>query len=113
MAGKQWDKVAAAYQLLVEVAVNESTIHYKCISDQLGGSAKAVDGIYLVPIFKCCKAKDLPNLVSLVVIKGTDNPGRGWASRQTVRGDREKVYDYPWKDHPPPSVEELRSCGSH
>ena len=109
MVERHWDKVAGAYQILVDTATERSKVHYGYIGDQLGASAIAVDGLYLVPIYRYCRANDLPNLVSLVVKKGTDDPGLGWASQQTLKSERAGVYAFNWENQPRPTAEDLAS----
>ena len=112
MMKRQWDKVVGAYQILVDTAEIEGTIHYGYIGRQLGASAQAVDGLYLVPIYRYCRANDLPNLVSIVVKKDTDEPGIGWASQQTLKSEREEVYAFLWRNQPTPTAEQLASLST-
>ena len=109
MVERQWDKVVGAYQILVDTAAEGSTVHYGYIGGLLGASAISVDGLYLVPIYRYCRANDLPNLVSIVVKKGTDDPGFGWASQQTLKSERKAAYAFLWGNLPTPTPEDLAS----
>ena len=58
------------------------------------------------------KANNLPNLTSIVVNKDTGEPGDSYVPRETLYGDRERVYDFPWLDYAPPTIQELKSIES-
>ena len=107
MVERQWDNVIEVYEILVSTATDRGTTHYKYIGDQVGASARAVDGLYLVPIYEYCKANNFPNLTSIVVKKGTDEPGAGWASKRTLKSDRVEVYAFPWRDYASPTAEDF------
>lgn len=102
------DKVVATYLILIQAAAERGTTYCDYIGKQIGAAAISVQGLSLKCIERYCLANGLPNLFSIVVRKGTDEPvERYGGSRDTLRRDREEVYAFPWADLPIPTPEEF------
>ena len=67
-----------AFPILVEIAVERSTITYSDLADQIGTSAYFVLPRALGHIWSWCELERHPHINALVVSKSTGIPGRGY-----------------------------------
>ena len=97
-------RVVKAYLILVGMATRRQTIRYGDLADEIGVPPPGV-GTYLDHLYyRFLKKNDFPDLSAIVVNKGTGEPAEGHFLGYP---EREKVYDFPWLDYAPPTVEEL------
>ena len=103
-------KVVKTYLILVGMAMRRETTQYGLIAKETGVASQAVGGLCLDPINRYCQANNFPYLTSIVVSKDTGEPGVNYpGARASLYRDREKVYEFPWLDYAPPTIEESDS----
>ena len=104
-------KVVKTYLILVGMATRRETTRYGYIAEETGVATQAVGGLCLDPIYQFCQENNFPDLTAIVVRRDTGEPGEGYLNRETLYRDRERVYDFPWMDYAPPTIEGLESSG--
>ena len=108
-------KAFKTYLMLIGVAANRGTIHYKTIVDALGfppttPGHRAAE--YLRRIYYGFTVKHgLPDLTTIVVTKANGEPGGDHVHGPDLYRERERVYELDWTDWMPPTLEELQTLG--
>ena len=100
------------WQILLGCAHNRQTITYQQLGRLLGYRGVGGIGKSLNPIMRYCAQNDLPPLTVLVVGKYVGEPGAGLSLKADVDSERERVYEHPWYDLCPPTMDELADANS-
>lgn len=97
-----------AWQVLAAQATLRATITYTQLEGAIGwrGAAQGF-GPVLDLVAEYCRAKGLPDITILVVLKETGRPSSG-NTVYDVERERERVFAREWFKVPPPSEEALR-----
>ena len=90
------------------MAARRQTTTYGDIAEEIKVAARAAGGLCLDPILCYCEATKLPNLASIVVNRITGEPEDNYRQRESLYRDRECVYEFPWLDYAPPTIDELK-----
>ena len=98
-------RLVKTYLILVSKATNRQTIRYGVLADQIGVARQGVGQSCLNPVYRFCMDNDYPDLTVLAVQRDTGEPAEGHFDRATLYREREKVYDFPWTDYAPPTVD--------
>ena len=99
-------RLIKTYLILVCAATMRQTILYTDLASKTGVAPPGVGQLCLNPVYRFCKDNGYPDLSVLVVSRNTGEPAEGHFDPATIYRQREEVYDFPWMDYPPPSVDE-------
>ena len=99
-------KVVKTYLILIGLATRRQTIRSGDLANEVGvvppGIGACLDPLY----YRFLKKNGFPDLTSIVVNKEKGEPAEGHFLGYP---EREKVYDFPWMDYAPPTIEELET----
>jgi hypothetical protein len=100
-----------AWQYLISTAHNRQIARYRDLRLMMGYS----DDRPLTPILAClmffCQQNKLPPL-AIIVVNQSGKPGSGFTTENEsdYHQRREDVFEYPWFEVLPPTIEELREA---
>lgn len=98
-------KVVKAYLMLIGAAARRETVLYGTLGNATGVIARSVGKDLLNPVWRFCEMQGHPDLTTIVVRADIGEPAEGHANYP----ERERVYNYPWMDYAPPTIEELEA----
>ena len=93
------------YQGLVARATTRRTCHYGTLSDEIDYGAPNLMGDQLRRISSFCAAHGRPDITVLLVSHAAGTPSA--ATVANVDQERERVFEFPWFQHLPPTLEDM------
>ena len=105
-----YDQAVFCWEALIKSAAEQRLITFTRLSEMLQHKGKGAGVPYFLKrIQSHCHANNLPLLSALVVLNGTEKPGKSYSGdKDKVEEEREKVFNFPWSSVARPTPDDLR-----